>query len=145
MAATLDRAGPGLLHPVHAYFLAATTTLFLGALLSDIAYALSYQIQWINFASWLVAGGLVTGAVAVVFAIFGLFGARRRGRPAIIYLLLLAATWIIGFFNALVHAKDAWAAMPAALVLSVIATALALAASWLGFSAYANVRTGGQA
>lgn len=145
MAATLDRAGPSLLHPAHAFLLAATTTLFLGALLSDIAYALSYQIQWINFASWLVAGGLVTGAAAMVFALFGLFDARRRSGPAMLYLLLLAGTWVIGSINALVHAKDAWAAMPAALVLSVIATALALAASWLGFSAYANDRTGGQA
>lgn len=145
MDITVVRSGLSPLHPLHAYLLAATTTLFLGALLSDVAYAQSYQIQWTNFASWLVAGGLVTGAVALVLAIFGLFSARRRSGPAMIYLLVLVSAWIIGFINALVHAKDAWAAMPAALVLSVIATLLALAASWLGFSAYANVRTGGQA
>jgi hypothetical protein len=34
----------------------------------------------------------------------------------------------------LVHAKDAWASMPEALVISVIATALVAAATVLGFS-----------
>jgi uncharacterized membrane protein len=42
--------------------------------------------------------------------------------------------WVLGFVNALVHAKDAWATMPASLWLSVIVTVLALAASWIGYS-----------
>lgn len=145
MAAIFHRAGTGLLHPAHAFFLAATTTLFVGALLSDIAYARSYQIQWTNFASWLVAGALLTGAVALVFAIAGWFRMRRHGGPAMLYPLLLLAAWAVGFINALVHAKDAWAAMPEALVLSVIGTLLALGATWLGFSGWSTARTGAAA
>ena len=49
------------IHPLHAALLAGTVPLFLGALLSDIAYARTYEIQWANFASWLIVGGLVSG------------------------------------------------------------------------------------
>lgn len=59
-----------------------------------------------------------------------------------IYLLLLAVAWVLGFINALQHAKDAWAVMPTGLVLSVIVTLLACAAAWVGLS---NLRDGGEA
>lgn len=120
------------IHPVHAVFLAGVIPLFAGALLSDIAYFRTYEIQWQNFASWMLAGGLVMAGVALVFAFAGLAPARRT--PArVLYLVVLAVTWIIGFFNALHHARDAWASMPAGLVMSVIITLLAIAAAWIAF------------
>ena len=36
---------------------------------------------------------------------------HKQGRP-LMYFLLLLATWVLGFLNALEHAKDAWASMP---------------------------------
>jgi uncharacterized membrane protein len=119
------------LHPLHALFLAGTIPLFLGALLSDIAYYQTYEIQWSNFASWLIAGGLVFAGFALLCAIIGLFRADgRRG----LYIGLLLATWIIGFINALVHAKDAWGTMPMGLILSVIVVLLACVAAAIRFS-----------
>src|SRR5690606_29446977 len=95
-------------NPLHATLLAGTVPLFLGALFSDIAYYRSYQIQWSNFSSWLIAGGLVFCGLALLFALVNLIGAERRtGRPLLYFLLLLVA-WIVGFINALEHAKDAW-------------------------------------
>jgi hypothetical protein len=44
--------------------------------------------------------------------------------------------WVLGFINALVHAKDAFAIMPEALYLSAITTVLALVAAWMGYSGY---------
>ena len=122
------------LHPVHAIFLASTIPLFLGALLSDWAYAESYQIQWTNFASWLIAGGLVFAGAALLWAIVDLFRADVRRHGGWLYVGLLAATFVLGFINALVHAKDAWAAMPEGFVLSVVAFLLALAANWAAYS-----------
>jgi uncharacterized membrane protein len=61
--------------------------------------------------------------------------AASRGRE-IAYFVALLATWLIGFANALIHAKDAWATMPEGLFLSVVATLLALIASWIGFSGF---------
>lgn len=129
----VDRTRQSALHPVHAFLLAAAVPLFLGAMLSDAAYASSYQVQWTNFASWLIAGGLVFGGFALVWAAVELLRADRRGGRLIYFLLLLAA-WVLGFINALVHAKDAWASMPAGLILSVIVVVLAMAATWIGFS-----------
>jgi len=120
------------IHPIHAVFIAGTIPLFAGALLSDIAYFRTYHIQWQNFASWLIAGGLVLTGVALVFALFGLAPARRS-RASVLYLVLVAVTFIVGFFNALHHARDAWDSMPGGLVMSVIVTLLAIAATWIGF------------
>jgi uncharacterized membrane protein len=103
--------------------------LFLGALLADWAYASNYEVQWTNFASWLIAGGLVFVGLALVWAIIDAL--RGAGWIAT---GLLAVTFVLGFVNALVHAKDAWAAMPAGLILSSIVLVLALAAIWAGFA-----------
>jgi uncharacterized membrane protein len=128
------------IHPVHAFLLAGSVPLFLGTLLSDITYSRSYEVQWSNFASWLLVGALVFAGLALLWALIELLrGDRRwRGRPLIYFLVLLAA-WIVGFIDALVHAEDAWAKMPQALILSLIVTVLAFAAAWLGFS---TLRTG---
>ncbi len=123
------------IHPIHAILLASIVPLFLGALLSDWAYSSSYQVQWTNFASWLIVGGLVFGGLALVWALIELLRGDRasRGRP-LVYFLVLLATWVVGVVNALVHAKDGWATMPAGLILSVIVAVLAIAAAWLGLS-----------
>jgi uncharacterized membrane protein len=102
--------------------------LFLGAFLSDLAYSASYEIQWKNFASWLLLGALVLAGFALLWALIDLL---RGGR--LVYFLLLLATWIVGFLDSLVHAKDAWASMPDALILSAVATLLAIAATAFGF------------
>lgn len=109
----------------------------MGALLSDLAYRGTFQVQWLNFASWLIAGGLLVGAFALLWALIGVFRhrARRRGR-SFVYLVALLAMWVLGFINALVHGKDAWATMPAGLYLSVIVTLLALVATWVGYSGF---------
>ena len=125
------------LHPLNAILLAFPLPLFLGALLSDYAYRTSFQMQWANFSSWLLAGGLFVGGFALLWALIDLFrsGPARRGRAAIYFVVLLAA-WVVGFINALVHSKDAFAIMPEALILSVVATVLALVATWMGYSGF---------
>ncbi len=133
------RSRPGALH---ATLLAGTVPLFLGATLSDFAYYRTYEVQWINFSSWLIAGALVFCGLAILFALVNLMrAARNQGRP-LIYLLLLLATWVLGFIDALEHAKDAWATMPLGLVLSAIVTVLACVATGVGL---AKRRTGGAA
>jgi uncharacterized membrane protein len=122
------------LHLVHAVLLAGTIPLFVGVLLSDIAYSTSYELQWKNFAAWLLVGGLVFGGLALLWAFIELFRAGQRGTVPVVYFLLLLAMWVLGFIDALVHAKDAWASMPAGLILSAMVAVLAIAATGLGFS-----------
>lgn len=140
--AALDRTDRVSIHPLHAALLAGTVPLFLGALLSDLAYAATFEVQWTNFASWLIVGGLVFGGLALLWAFIGLFRANRRGQRRIIYFIALLATWILGFLNALVHAKDAWASMPEGLVLSSIVVALAIVATGFGFSTFRTAGAG---
>lgn len=133
----LARITPG---PLHAVLLGGAVALFLGGLLSDIAYSNTYQIQWSNFASWLIAGGLVFCGLALLFALVNLLQAHpKAGRPTL-YFLLLLITWVLGLINAFEHAKDAWAVMPSGLILSVIVTLLSCVSAWTGLT---NLRSGG--
>ena len=120
-------------HPLHALFLGGAFALFLGVALTDAAYAASFDIQWNNFASWLLVGGLVFGGIALIFAIIDLFRPRQRARGIVPYAAVLLVAWLVGFFNALIHGRDAWASMPTGLILSVVTVVLACAATWLGF------------
>ncbi len=138
MSVAVDRTFPVAIRPLHAFLLGGTVTLFIAALLSDWAYSATYEIQWNNFASWLITGALVVGALAVVWALVDLAGRTYRGRW--LYPVLIVLTWIVGFINALFHARDAFASMPGGLILSVIVALLACAAAW---AASARVRTGG--
>ncbi len=140
MAVIIERRYSEAIHPFHAIVLAGIIPLFLGAALSDWAYYSTYEIQWSNFASWLIVGGLVFSGLALVLALVDLARFRRSARGVGLYFLVLLATWVVGFFNALMHARDAWAAMPGGLILSVITTLLALLATWLAFC---TPRTGG--
>lgn len=128
--------------PLHAILLGGSVPLFLGALLSDIAYYNTYLIQWANFASWLLAGGLLFSGLAGLFAIANLIRARHKAGRPLVYLLLLLVTWALGLVDAFQHAKDAYAAMPAGLVMSVIVTVLIAITACLGLS---NLRSGGEA
>lgn len=122
---------PGALHPLHAVLLAFPVALFPGALLSDITYLNSAEMQWSNFAAWLITGALVFGALALLWA---LVSALRR-RVGWAYPLLLTGMWIAGLFNAFQHSHDAWSSVgTTGLVLSIVSSVLALLAGWTGYS-----------
>lgn len=123
------RSPPGLLHTI---LLAGSVSLFLGALLSDIAYYKTYQIQWSNFASWLIAGAELFSGLALVFALVNLIRANQKAGQVLMYFVLLLATWLLGLFNAFQHAKDAWAVMPAGLVMSAVVFVLVCLTAWVG-------------
>lgn len=109
----------------------------MGALISDFAYRSTFHVQWANFSSWLIAGGLVGGGFALLWALINLFRRTpaRKGR-LFTYFAVLLVMWVLGLVNALVHAKDAWATMPEGLYLSAITTLLALVAAWIGYAGF---------
>ena len=123
------------MHPLHLIALAGMLPLFLGAMASDLAYAKTFEVQWTNFASWLIVAGLMFAGPVLLLAAVMAFGKNRNGSRGLLYLGLAAAIFVLGFVNSLVHAKDGWAAMPAALILSVITAVLVMLAVVLGFSA----------
>lgn len=120
---------------MHAVLAFSALPLFLGALLSDWAYARSFQVQWTNFSSWLIAGGLVLAGIALLWAAVDVLRDRAtRHRGGALYLLLLLASFVVGFVNALMHARDAWGAMPSGLVLSAVVLLLMAVASVTGLA-----------
>jgi len=126
------------IHPFHAFLLAGSVPLFVGALLADWAYSSSFELQWKNFASWLLVGGLVLSGFALLWAVVDLLRTGLPGRSGLLYPGLLLATWVLGLIDALEHAKDAWASMPAALILSLVVAILAALSAWLGLRTFSR-------
>jgi uncharacterized membrane protein len=124
------------LHSLHAILLAGTVPLFLAVLLSDLAYSSTHEIQWKNFSSWLLVGGLVFAGLTLLWAVIDTFRLAARTPWQVVYVSLLLVLWVLGFINALLHAADAWASMPTALTLSTIVAVLAIAATGLGFASF---------
>jgi uncharacterized membrane protein len=123
-----------LLHPLHGLLLAFPVALFTVALLTDITYLQTAEIQWTNFSSWLIVGALLGGGLVLIWSIILAIGARRHAhrQPSLIYALLIAIMWIAGLINAFQHSQDAWSSVGiTGLILSIISMVFALAASWV--------------
>lgn len=117
-------------HLHHVILATCAAPLFLGGLLSDIAYARTYEIQWLNFAAWLIAGAMVFAGLALAWSLVEVALDRGRHRRRLIGLLLLLAIFILGLLNSFMHARDAWGAMPSGLVMSMVLAVLSVAAVW---------------
>lgn len=126
---------PGLLHPLHAILLAFPIALFTGALAADITYLNSAEMQWSNFAAWMITFALIFGGPVLLWSLLVLIRRRNRG-PARLYFACVAVAWVLGLVNAFQHSRDAWASVGVAgLILSLLSTGLILVAGWIGFSA----------
>jgi len=127
---------PGV-HPLHAILLAFPAALFPAALATDVAYLRTEEIQWTNFSSWLIAGGLVFAGFVLAWALVVLmlqFRSRHRLRHSV-YAGLLGGLFVVGLINAFQHSRDGWSSVGTfGLVLSVICAGLALAAAALAHS-----------
>lgn len=131
-----------LLHLLHGMLLAWPVALFPAALLSDITYLNSAEIQWSNFSAWLITGALIGGGLVLLWALIAL--ARAKGparRQHGLYLLLLAQMWACGLINAFQHSRDGWSSVGTiGLILSILSSLAALAAGWTAFASYREVR-----
>jgi len=128
-------------HPIHAILSAYPLAFFTGALATDIIYARTAEMQWANFSIWLITGGLLMAAFAVVAGIVDALAHRgrvRRARPwwhGVLTVVML----VFALVNAFLHSRDAWTSVvPAGLVLSAIVTVLALVTSWTGYTLQAR-------
>lgn len=127
-----------LIHPLHGILLAFPIALFTTALLADIAYLQTAEIQWTNFAAWAITGAMVASALVVLWAIIALFGRRNTGtfRSRLIYLVVVLVMSALGLVNAFQHSRDAWSSVGTlGLTLSILSTLCAVIAGWIAFSA----------
>lgn len=141
MPRTAPRRRP-LLHPLQSLLLAWPVALFPAALISDITYYNSAEIQWTNMSAWMLVGALFFGGIALLWAIIGMIKRHdtHARRPYRSYVLLLAAAWATGLVNAFQHSHDGWSSVGAmGLFLSTLSTLLVLAAGWVAHMGYREV------
>lgn len=128
------------LHPIHAILLSFPVAFFAAALLSDITFLNSAEVQWSNFSQWAITGALILGAPVVIWAVVAKVRSHVSGvrnRPSI-YLALVSGMWLLGLINAFKHSQDAWSSVgPAGVLLSFLCSALAFAAAWIAHSTIA--------
>ena len=132
-------------HPLHPMLVPFPIVGFLGALVTDIAYAQTANVQWSNFSIWLITGGLVSGGFAALTGMIDYLGDAqvRQKKPATPHMLLNIAVYVIEIFNAFVHSRDGWTAVvPTGLTLSVLSAVLLGASAWLGGSLVYKHRVG---
>ena len=126
---------------VHRILLAFPTALFPAALVTDIAYLRTAQMQWTNFSAWLIAGALVFCGAVLAWSLVELLLTLRvdRRRSRLVYPGLLAVVFVLGLLNAFKHSQDAWSSVGAfGLILSILSTLLVLAAAFIAYSGILN-------
>lgn len=131
------RKSPGLMvaDVLHALLAAVPLVCFIGALLTDLAYLASAELQWSNFSSWLITAGLVVGVPSTVAGIAAAFLGRHASsfRSGLAHGLVGLAAYVIELFNVLVHSRDGWTAVAGTgVALSAIGALLMLLATALG-------------
>jgi uncharacterized membrane protein len=115
-------------HPIH--------PCFVGALLTDIAYAMTAQMMWADFSAWLLTVGVIVGVLAAIAGLIDFLSNRLIPVQAQAWPHLIGnlAVLIIAFFNTLVHTRDAWTSVvPTGLILSAITVAILPITGWLGW------------
>lgn len=129
--------------PMHAMLVPFPIACFTGALLTDIAYLNTAEIQWANFSAWLLAFGVLTGGIAAVGGMIDLF-AQKSLKPLIAWVHMGGniGLLIIALINNFVHARDGWTSVvPTGIILSAVTVAIMMVTGFLGHKlAYSHVR-----
>jgi uncharacterized membrane protein len=124
-------------HPIHPMLVPIPIAGFIGALVTDIAYAATGEIMWSDFSAWLILAGLIGGVLAAIAGLTDFLGNRRirQQMPAWPHLLGNLLVLVLAFFNLLIHTRDAWTSvMPTGLILSIITVLILPITGWLGWA-----------
>jgi uncharacterized membrane protein len=127
-AAAETLTGPG--YPLRTIGSALPTFSFLGALVTDVAYWRTSDIQWANFSAWLLAIGMVLGGLSLIVELVHIFPRRRQASTGWWGIGVLVIALGVALADNFIHARDGWTSVvPSGLILSVITVALMMATS----------------
>jgi uncharacterized membrane protein len=124
-------------HPIHPMLVPVPIACFIGALLTDITYAVSAEMMWADFSAWLLVVGFIIGVLAAIAGLIDLLSSRaiRSLTPAWPHGLGNIVVLVLAFFNVLIHTRDAWTSvMPVGLILSIITVLILPVTGWLGWA-----------
>jgi uncharacterized membrane protein len=132
-------------HPIHPMLVPIPIVCFFGALVTDVVYAVTAEMMYADFSAWFLLVGIVFGVLAAIAGLIDFLGNRmiRRQSPAWPHLIGNLVVLILGFFNNLVHTRDAWTSvLPLGLILSVITVLILPVTGWLGWELVYRHRVG---
>ncbi len=124
-------------HPIHPMLVPFPIVCFIGALVTDIVYALTAEMMWTDISAWLLLAGLILGGLAAIAGLIDFLGNRliRAQTPAWPHMLGNLLVLVLAFFNNMVHTRDAWTSVvPTGLILSLITVLILPVTGWLGWS-----------
>jgi len=109
----------GLLNPIPFGF-------FVGALIFDVMYADSAEVNWFKAAAWLISIGLFVALIPRLINLVQTWAPRRGpgASPSRAAFFIYLVGVVAAIVNAFVHSRDAYGVMPEGLWLSVITVVL---------------------
>jgi uncharacterized membrane protein len=124
-------------HPIHPMLVPIPIACFIGALVTDITYAMTAEMMWSDLSAWLILIGLIGGVLAAIAGLTDFLGNRgiRDQMPAWPHLVGNVVVLVLSFFNLLVHTRDAWTSVvPTGLILSIVVILILAVTGWLGWA-----------
>ena len=132
-------------HPIHPMLVPIPIACFVGTLLTDIAYAQTFNIQWANFSAWMLTIGLIVAFFAVIAGLIDFLGDRRiRNLTAVwIHAGGNAVALVLAIINAFIHSRDGYTSVvPTGLILSALTVLVLLVTGWMGWALVYRHRVG---
>jgi len=127
-----EPSGAGRLH-AHAVVIPIGAALLIGALVTDLLYIETLNVQWETFSIWLLTAGLIVAAVAALTLLAEALLGRVR-KISWLRFAAVAAAALISLVNAFVHSRDAYTAVvPSGVALSAVAAVLLIAVGLCGW------------
>ena len=123
--------------PIHPMLVPFPIVCFVGALVTDIAYANTAEMMWADFSAWLLVIGMITGVLAAIAGLIDFFRNRliRARGSAWLHMIGNLVVLLLALVNTLVPTRDAWTSvMPLGLTLSAIVVLILCFTTWLGRS-----------
>lgn len=99
---------------------------FAAALLFDVIYLYSQQIFWTQAASWLIAFGLFLAVIPRLINLVQVWftGSYPPGSAVKVHFWAWLVAIVLAIVNAFIHSRDAWAVVPAGVILSALTVIL---------------------
>ncbi|MCB5191467.1 DUF2231 domain-containing protein [Methylobacillus arboreus] len=121
-------------HPLHPMLVSLPIGFLIGALASDIAFAVLENPFWAEASFWLLIAGVAGGILAGITGIIELLGVRRARRLPMAWLHGLINLGVLGvtFANIWLRSNDIQAILPFGLGLSLVTGAMLGVSGWLG-------------
>jgi uncharacterized membrane protein len=122
-------------HPIHPMLVPFPIVCFIGAWLTDIAYANTYDPAWATSSSWLLTVGLIMAVFAVIAGAIDYFSdSPIRSYPAAkVHVIGNIVALVLTIINAFVHSRDGYTSVvPTGITLSTIVVVILGVTAWTG-------------